>query len=252
MGSPFFRKSAGQRRSGTALIQQPISGLHICLTIYQFEHIDRDARAFVYAPYPFVFAGRLLQNSPPHSLHVDHHRIFDQKMGLPSFCLSISAYRSYLTTHIGGICTKHDKFSKIFKGWEDYRYVRIILKLIKVSFQHSGSVNFQIKFKILSIHLSSRTFAFTLAPPNSQVGYLDIPSFREIVSTDSPRKQARRHFPLAFRPRSSAAPSPLSSRQGAGVTSGQPSASLPRSGPSPQFLQTFSHCFLCLGHGSLP
>jgi hypothetical protein len=104
------------RGSGTALIQQPISGLHICLTIYRSEHIDRDARAFVYALYPFAFAGRLLKNSQHHSLHVDHHRIFDQKMNLQSFCFSISAYRSYPTTHIEGICAKYDKFSLLRIG----------------------------------------------------------------------------------------------------------------------------------------
>ena len=51
----LFRKSGGQSPIGTPFIQQPISGLHICLTIYQSEHIDRDARTFVCAPYPFVY-----------------------------------------------------------------------------------------------------------------------------------------------------------------------------------------------------
>ena len=55
LGSQFFRRSAGCRRSGIALIQKQISGLHICLTTYRSENIDRDARPFLYAPYLFVF-----------------------------------------------------------------------------------------------------------------------------------------------------------------------------------------------------
>ena len=83
-----------QSRSGTALIQQPISKLNIRLTIDWSEYIDRDARYVVDVPYPFVSRCCLAQNNPSRRLHAYRHRIFGQGMGPSSFCFSMSEYRS--------------------------------------------------------------------------------------------------------------------------------------------------------------
>ena len=218
IGITVFQEICWATSFSTALIQQSISGLHIRLTIYRSENIDRDARASVYAPYPFVFGCRLVQNRPNHSLDVDHRRIFDQGIRI----CHPSVFQFLLIAHISPPT------------------------------QHSGSVNFQIKFKILVNRLIKPSFCFHFSTPKFSSRVSGYPQFPR-DTLHGPSENSRGTTSLLRSGHAPARPhSPLSSRQGAGVTSGQPSASLRCSGPSPQFLQTFSHCFLSLGHGSLP